>query len=100
MTGVGVFGGLSLFNTIITIKQNVAIQQGNEVEHMSEKLSSRTKSILNVELSALALIPLSETFKSCGVGYENDFPTQIVGPFGFVVVTAAAVFKYVKEALD
>ena len=100
MAGVGVFGGLSLFNTIITIKRNVAIQQGNELEPMSEKLASRTKSILNAELSALALIPLSATFMSRGVGYVNDFPTQIVGPVGFGVVTAAAVFKYVKEALD
>ena len=72
MTGVGVFGGLSLFNTIITIKRNVAIQQENEVEPMSEKLASQKKSIINSELLALALMPLSATFMSRGVKTNSD----------------------------
>ena len=72
MAGVGIFGGLSLFNTIITIKRNVAIQQGNELEPMSEKLASQKKSIINSELLALALMPLSATFMSRGVKTNSD----------------------------
>uniref|UniRef100_A0A7S2S978 Uncharacterized protein n=1 Tax=Eucampia antarctica TaxID=49252 RepID=A0A7S2S978_9STRA len=99
MAGVGIFGGLSLFPTITIIKRTVALNTGKELPPMSEKLASRMKSVLNAELSALAVIPLTATLMSRAIGHVNDFPTQIVGPGGAVVLTGAAVYKYVSEAL-
>lgn len=98
MTFLGIFGGLSLFPTITIIKRSVKIQLEGSIEPMSEKLADRLKSIMNAELSALAFIPLTATLMSRGVGYVDDFPTQLVGPGFFGVVTAGAVFKYVKDA--
>jgi uncharacterized membrane protein len=99
MAFLGIFGGLSLFPTITIIQRSVKIQQEGTIEPMSEKLASRMTSIMNAELTALAFIPLTATFMSRGVGYVDGFPTQIVGPAFFGVITAGAVFKYVKDAL-
>jgi len=99
MTFLGIFGALSLFPTITIIQRTVKIQQEGSIEPMSEALAKRMTQILNAELSALALIPLTACFMARGVGYINDFPTQIVGPGVFAVVTGGAVFKYVKDAL-
>jgi|UniRef100_A0A7S2UMI6 putative membrane protein len=100
MAGLGILTGLSLFPTITIIKRTVAIQQGKDLEPMSEKLANRMKSILNAEISAIIVIPITATLMSRGVGYVNDFPTEIVGPVGCGLVTAAAVAKYVSEALS
>jgi hypothetical protein len=99
MAFLGIYGGLSLFPTITIIQRSVKIQQEGTIEPMSEKLASRMKSVMNAELTALAFIPLTATFMSRGVGYVDGFPTQIVGPALFGVITAGAVFKYVKDAL-
>mmetsp|Transcript_16443 Transcript_16443/g.33689 ORF Transcript_16443/g.33689 Transcript_16443/m.33689 type:complete len:297 (-) Transcript_16443:129-1019(-) len=99
MTSLGIFGALSLFPTITIIQRSVKIQQEGSIEPMSEELAKRMTSILNAELSALALIPLTATLMSRGVGYVDGFPTQIAGPALFGVVTAGAVYKYVKDAL-
>jgi hypothetical protein len=40
------------------------------------------------------------TLMARGVGYINEFPTQVVGPVLFGVVTAGAVYKYVKDAIS
>lgn len=99
MAFLGVFGGLSLFPTITIIKRSVAIQTGQELAPMSEKLANRMKSILNAELSAIAFIPLTASLMSRGVGYVDGFPTQIVGPALFAVITAGACYKYAGDAL-
>ena len=99
MTFLGIFGALSLFPTIIIIQRTVKIQQEGTIEPMSEELATRMKKVLNAELSALAFIPLTASLMARGVGYINDFPTQIVGPGLFGVVTAGAVYKYVKDAI-
>lgn len=99
MTFLGIFGALSLFPTITIIRRTVKIQQEGTIEPMSEELASRMKTVLNAELSALAFIPLTATLMARGVGYINDFPTQIVGPGLFGVVTAGAAYKYVKDAI-
>lgn len=99
MTFLGIFGALSLFPTITIIQRTVQIQQRGSIEPMSEELASRMKQILNAELSALAVIPLTACLMARGVGYVNDFPTDIVGPTLFAVVTGGAVFKYVKDAI-
>ena len=111
MAFLGVFGGLSFFPTIIIIQRVVKIQQQKQkqqaegegsilpIEPMSEELASRMKKVLNAELTALACIPLTATLMARGVAYTNDFPTEIVGPIGFAVVTAGAVYKYVKDAI-
>lgn len=99
MTFLGIFGALSLFPTITIIQRTVKIQQEGTIEPMSEALAKRMTQVLNAELSALALIPLTACLMARGVGYINDFPTQIVGPAFFAVVTGGAVFKYVKDAL-
>mmetsp|Transcript_35636 Transcript_35636/g.106346 ORF Transcript_35636/g.106346 Transcript_35636/m.106346 type:complete len:304 (+) Transcript_35636:114-1025(+) len=100
MTFLGIFGGLSLFPTITIIQRSVKIQMEGTIDPMSEKLAKRMTSILNAELSALVFIPLTATFMSRGVGYLDDFPTEVVGPVFFGVVTAGAVFKYVKDAIS
>jgi putative membrane protein len=100
MTFLGIFGALSLFPTITIIQRTVKIQQEGTIEPMSEELAKRMTTVLNAELTALAFIPLTATLMARGVGYMgNDFPTQIVGPSVFGVVTAGAVYKYVKDAL-
>lgn len=100
MTFLGIFGGLSLFPTITIIQRTVKIQQEGSIEPMSEALADRMKRVMNAELTALATIPLTATLMSRGVGYVNDFPTQIVGPVLFGLVTAGAVYKYVSDALS
>lgn len=100
MASLGVFGGLSLFPTIMIIQRTVKIQQEGSIDPMSEELATRMKKVLNAELSALLVIPLSATLMARGVGYVNDFPTQIVGPAFFAVITAGAVYKYVKDAIS
>lgn len=100
MTFLGIFGGLSLFPTITIIQRTVKIQQEGTIEPMSEELATRLKKVMNAELTALATIPLTATLMARGVGYINDFPTQIVGPALFGVVTAGAVYKYVKDAIS
>ena len=99
MSFLGIFGGLSLFPTILIIQRTVQIQQKGSIEPMSEKLASRMTSVLNAELTALAFIPLTATFMSRGVGYIDGFPTEFVGPAFFGVITAGAVYKYVKDAI-
>jgi len=100
MTFLGIFGALSLFPTITIIQRTVKIQQEGTIEPMSEELAKRMRQILNAELSALAFIPLTATLMSRGVGYINEFPTEIVGPILFGVVTAGGVYKYVKDAIS
>ena len=56
-----IFGAASLFPTVTFIKRSVAIQQGKELEPMSEKLASRLQQVLNAELVMLASIPLAAT---------------------------------------
>jgi len=108
MAFLGVFGALSFFPTIIIIQRLVKIQQQRQqqgegsillIEPMSEELASRMKKVLNAELTALACIPLTATLMARGVAYTNDVPTEILGPIGFAVVTAGAVYKYVKDAI-
>lgn len=99
MTFLGIFGALSLFPTITIIQRTVKIQQEGTIEPMSEALAKRMTQVLNAELSALAFIPLTACLMARGVGYVNDFPTQIVGPALFAVVTGGAVFKYAKDAI-
>ena len=99
MAFLGVFGGLSLFPTITIIKRSVALQTGQELAPMSEKLANRLKSVLNAELSAIAFIPLTASLMARGVGYVDGFPTQIVGPALFAVITAGACYKYAGDAL-
>ncbi|KAL3910278.1 MAG: hypothetical protein SGILL_007756 [Bacillariaceae sp.] len=100
MTFLGIFGGLSLFPTITIIQRTVKIQQEGTIEPMSEELAERMKKVMNAELTALATIPLTATLMARGVGYINEFPTQIVGPVLFGIVTAGAVYKYVKDAIS
>ena len=100
MACMGIFGGLSLFPTIMIIQRTVQIQTKGSIEPMSEKLASRLKTVLNAEISALAFIPLTATFMSRGIGYVDGFPTEYVGPAFFGVITAGAVYKYVKDALN
>lgn len=99
MAFLGIFGGLSLFPTITIIQRLVKIQQEGAIEPMSEELAVRMTKVLNAELTALAFIPLAATLMARGVAYTNDFPTQVVGPAFFAVVTAGAVYKYVKDAI-
>jgi uncharacterized membrane protein (DUF441 family) len=66
---------------------------------MLEALANRLKKVMNAELTALATIPLTATLMARGVGYINEFPT-VVGPVLFGVVTARAVYKYVKDAIS
>lgn len=99
MTFLGIFGALSLFPTITIIQRTVKIQQTGSIEPMSEELATRMRKILNAELTALATIPLTATLMARGVGYINDFPTEIVGPVLFGLVTAGGVYKYVKDAI-
>lgn len=96
---LGVFGGLSLFPTITIIQRTVKIQQEGTIEPMSEALANRMKKVMNAELTALASIPLTATFMARGIGYVDDFPTQIVGPVFFALITGGAVYKYVKDAI-
>ena len=98
MTFLGVFGALSLFPTTIIVKRSVEIQKKRSIDPMSERLANRLTSVLNAEISALALIPLTATLMSRGVGYVDDFPTEIVGPAVFGIVTAGGAYKYVGEA--
>ena len=56
--------------------------------------------VLNAEWSAVAVIPMTATSMARGVGYVNDFPTQIVGPILFGLVTAGTVYKYVTDAIS
>lgn len=100
MACLGIFGGLTLFPTIMIIQRTVQIQTKGSIEPMSEKLASRLKTVLNAEISALAFIPLTATFMSRGIGYVDGFPTEYVGPAFFGVITAGAVYKYVKDALS
>ena len=97
---LGIFGGLSLFPTITIIQRTVQIQQAGTIEPMSEALAARMKQVLNAELTALASIPLTASLMARGVGYMDDFPTQIVGPTLFALITAGAVYKYVKDAIS
>jgi uncharacterized membrane protein (DUF441 family) len=97
---LGIFGGLSLFPTITIIQRTVKIQQEGTIEPMSEALADRLKKVMNAELKALATIPLTATLMARGVGYINEFPTQVVGPVLIGVVTAGAVYKYVKDAIS
>ncbi len=99
MTFLGIFGALSLFPTITIIQRAIQIQNEGSIEPMSEELATRMKKILNAELTALAFIPLTACLMARGVGYVNDFPTEIVGPAVFAVVTGGAVVKYVKDAI-
>jgi len=99
MTLLGIFGGLSLFPTITIIQRTVKIERESTIDPMSEELATRMKKVLNAELTALAFIPLTATLMSRGVGYVDDFPTQTVGPVLFGIITAGAVFKYVKDAI-
>lgn len=57
-----IFGAASLFPTVTFIKRSVAIQQGKELEPMSEKLAGRLQQVLNAELVMLGSIPLAATF--------------------------------------
>jgi len=99
MAFLGIFGGLSLFPTILIIQRTIKIQQEGSIQPMSEELATRMKKVLNAELTAIAFIPLTATLMSRGVAYINDFPTQIVGPIFFALITGGAVYKYVKDAI-
>lgn len=99
MSLLGVLGGVSFFPTIIIIQRSVAARNGNHVP-MTDKLAKRIDQLINAEIVALLTIPLSATMMSRGVGYLNDFPTQIVGPVLTALVWVGCGYKYVNEALS
>ena len=61
-----IFGAASLFPTATFIKRSVAIQQGKDLEPMSEKLAERLQQVLNAELVMLGSIPLAATLMVTG----------------------------------
>lgn len=94
-----IFGAASLFPTVTFIKRSVAIQQGKELEPMSEKLAGRLQQVLNAELVMLASIPLAATLMSRGVAYTESIPFNVIGPVLCAITAGGLGFKYVKEAI-
>jgi uncharacterized membrane protein len=115
VSGVAVLGACSLFQHITTMNRNIAIERaaqdatlsdevfrGNSPAYklapMSEKLAARKTTILNAQLSSLLFIPIMAHLMAEGVGYNENFPTDVIGPIFFGLVTVASCFKYIGEA--
>lgn len=96
---VSVYGASSFFNTTKIIQRSVAKRAGGTVPPMSEALAARMNQLLNAEITALLLIPLTAALMARGVGYNNDFPWP-VGAAPSVLALLGLGFKYIKEALD
>lgn len=100
MIFLSILGAASLFPTITIIKRTIAIQNGKELEPMTEKLAKRLKSVANAELVMLASIPLAATSMARGVLYTEDIPFNIIGPILVAITAGGLGYKYVKEALS
>ena len=94
MTLSGIWGGLSIFPTII-FRQLKA----GEAPPLTDALVARLRSIINAELSAIWTIPVLASLMSFGVGFSPEFPWQI-GAVVSILATVGSFWYYAKQALN
>ena len=99
MSLVAILGGLSLFPALVLFRRDQARRAGDELAPLSDALVDRIRSILNVEILTLFLIPLLASSVARGVLYIENFPWPL-GVVLYVLCLAGAGFKYGKEAND
>ena len=94
MTLSGVWGGLSIFPTLIFRERK---QLAEEAPPLSDPLVARLHSIINAEISAIWTIPLLASLMSNGVGYSPDLHWE-AGAVVSVAATVGSFLYYGKQA--
>lgn len=92
----GVWGGLSIFPTIIFRKRTSGAEGAPP---LTDALVARIHSIINAELSAIWTIPILASLMSYGVGFSPNFPWQI-GAVVSVLAMVGSFWYYGQQALN
>ena len=101
MAVAGVWGGISLFPTVIFKERQKIRDQEDQQDPpvISQALTAQLYKAIDAEIILIFLIPFLASLMSRGVWLEPDLPWEI-GAFGSVAATGGSFLWYAKKALN